>query len=70
MKLIKVILIATLALSCAGLTSCAGNKARLCVIDQLDIFSMEKDKSYTAPKQGWFLSNETVKEIGAIIAES
>jgi hypothetical protein len=37
---------------------------------QTDIFSMETGKTYTAPKNGWFVSDFWMKKVGDVKVEA
>lgn len=49
------------ALLLVGFTGC--NSVRLYPIEQTDIIAVKSGGSLTAPKDGYFLSNEYVKEV-------
>lgn len=58
----KAFLIGVFSLLC--LTGCATSRnVVLHPIEKSDIFSMEKEKSYIPEKNGWFLSDEYMKDV-------
>ncbi len=48
------------------LTGCAGNRVILHPISGQDIFRMKKDTAYTPVKDGYFLSDEYMKEVAQV----
>ena len=62
----KIIIIIILLIIISG---CAGNRIILHPIQNTDIVRMEKGKSYTPEKDGYFLSDEYVKEVAQIKVE-
>lgn len=45
------------------LTACSANKVVLHPIEKSDIVSVLKDETFTAPKDGWFLSDFYVEKV-------
>jgi len=62
MRLLSVMLVLSTLLLASG---CA--RVILRPIDKEDIVSMRKGEAYTSDRDGWFLSDEYVKEIGVAI---
>ena len=55
-----------LVLCCVLLISvigCSGNQVRITPIQQTDFFPVKAGETFTAPKQGWFASDEVVEEV-------
>ena len=61
--MIRGIVALLLALSIA-FVGCASPRIILHPIEKEDIMPLDKGQQFTAPKQGWFLSDEWFKEVG------
>lgn len=58
--IIGLALIASCFIGCASVTK---KSVTLYPIEQTDIFAMEESQVYTAPKNGWFISDFWMEEV-------
>ena len=68
-KLTMALILVILLILPLGWIGCAGNRVILHPIEKTDIVRMEKGKAYTPEKDGYFLSDEYVKEVAQVKVE-